>query len=71
VLCVLELSKLLADAAQDSRANLRLLEDKRIGAGIRIKAGATFKSYGSSARPRAVRDDDGVVEEIMLVIIIV
>ena len=46
----------LADAAYDSRANFQLLEDKGIGAGIRIKAGATCKSLGSSARPRAVRE---------------
>ena len=42
--------------AYDSRANFQLLEDKGIRAGIRIKAGATCKSYGSSARPRAVRE---------------
>jgi len=48
--------EVLADAAYDSRANFQLLEDKGIGAGIRIKAGATCKSLGSSARPRAVRE---------------
>lgn len=46
----------LVDTARDSRANLQLLEDKGIEAGIRIKVGAKCKSYGSSARPRAVRE---------------
>jgi hypothetical protein len=50
------IQEVLADAAYDSRANFQLLEDKGIGSGIRIKAGATCKSYGSSARPRAVRE---------------
>ena len=46
----------IADSAYDSRADFQLLEGKGIRAGIRIKAGATRKSQGSSARPRAVRE---------------
>jgi hypothetical protein len=50
------ISQVLADGAYDSRADFQLLEGKGIRPGIRIKEGASCKSQGSMARPRAVQE---------------
>jgi len=50
------ISDLLADGAYDSRANFLVLADAGIRPGIRIKEGASRRSLGTSARPRAVRE---------------
>ncbi len=50
------ISDVLADAAYDARRNFLVLADAGIRPGIRIKAGASRKSLGTSARPRAVRE---------------
>jgi len=50
------ISEILTDAAYDARWNFFVLADASIRPGIRIKAGASRKSLGTSARPRAVRE---------------
>ncbi|MEK6987850.1 MAG: IS5 family transposase [Candidatus Thermoplasmatota archaeon] len=50
------ISDVLADAAYDSRRNFAALADAGIRPGIKIRAGASRKSLGVSARPRAVRE---------------
>lgn len=50
------IANVLADGTYDSRANFQALADEDIRPGIRIKEGASRKSLGTSARPRAVRE---------------